>query len=238
MRAIAIALPLLIAACSGAEATENEEDTMMGSRDFAASGFERVRLSGSDDVRVVAGEGFAVSATGPQAVLDRLDIHVDGDTLVVGRERKSGWSWNNGRKGAVVTVTMPVMRGATLAGSGDFTVATTAEDRFEAKLAGSGNLDIADVRAADTKFTLAGSGDLHAKGKAQTADYRVAGSGNIDAAGLLSETLKVSIAGSGDVSAHASGKADVRIVGSGDVTISGTKDCTAKKVGSGEVRCI
>jgi hypothetical protein len=238
MRFIAIVLPLLVAACSGAEATENVDDGATGTRNFNASGFERVRLSGSDDVRVISGAEFAVSATGPEAVLDRLDIRVDGDTLIVGRDRKSGWSWSQERKGAVVTVTMPVMRGASLAGSGDMSVATTADDRFEARLAGSGNLDIADVRAAETKFSLAGSGDMRAKGKAANADYSLAGSGDIDGAELLSETVKVSVAGSGDVSAHASGKAEVRIVGSGDVTISGTKDCVSKKLGSGEVRCI
>lgn len=237
MRVAALILPLIAAACSGANASQDEDQGPMASRSFAASGFERVKLAGSDDVRVIAGDTFAVEATGPQGVLDKLDIRVEGDTLVVGRERRSGWSISE-RKGAVITVTMPVMRGATLAGSGDFRIATTAEDRFEARLAGSGDLNIADVRAAETKFSLAGSGDIRAKGRARAADYSIAGSGSIDARELLSESLAVSVAGSGDVAAHTSGHAEVRIVGSGDVTIAGTKDCTARKVGSGEVRCV
>ncbi len=236
MRIAAVILPLIAVACSGANASQ-DDNSPMGSRSFSASGFERVKLAGSDNVRVIAGEGFAVEATGPQSVLDRLDIRVEGDTLHVGREKREGWNWSSG-KGAVITVTMPVVRGATLAGSGDLSVAATADDRFEGRLAGSGDLDIADVRAAETKFSLAGSGDIRAKGKARAADYSVAGSGNIEAPQLLSESLAVSVAGSGNVNAHTSGQANVRIAGSGDVTIAGTKDCVTRKVGSGEVRCV
>lgn len=236
MRVAAILLPMIAAACSGASASQDEDAGPMASRSFALSGFERVKLAGSDDVRVVAGENFAVEATGPQAVLDKLEIRVEGDTLVVGRVRTKGWTTE--REGAVITVVMPVVRGATLAGSGNFTVATTAEDRFDANLAGSGDFDIAEVRAAETRISIAGSGDIRAAGRARTANYSIAWSGNIDARKLLSENLAVTIAGSGDIDAHTSGRADVRIVGSGDVTIAGTTDCKARKLGSGDVRCV
>lgn len=241
-RAAAILIPLIVAACSAAQSSEASEakdvDMTAVSRDFDLAGFEQVRLMGSDDVRIVEGESFAISATGPRHVIDRLDLKVEGDTLIVTRERRDGWNWSSMKGHAVVTVTMPRLTGAMLDGSGDLTAASTATDRFEGRLAGSGDLDIADVRAAETKLSLAGSGDVRARGKTGTAEFKLAGSGDIAAGDLIAETVSVSLAGSGDVAAHATGKATVSLAGSGDVTIAGTKDCESRKLGSGTVRCV
>jgi Putative auto-transporter adhesin, head GIN domain len=228
----------MLAACSAAKS--ETADAARESRSFSASGFESVTLAGSDDVRVVQGKDFAVSATGSAKVLDALDIRVEAGVLKIGRKRGAGWnfSWSGkGDHGAVVTVTMPVIRAATLSGSGDMQVASTAEDTFDGSIAGSGNLTIVDARAAQTQFSLAGSGDLSVAGAAKTVDLNLAGSGDIDAGKLDAETLSISVAGSGDVRARATGKADVSLIGSGDVDITGTKDCKVSKVGSGDVRC-
>lgn len=233
-----IAIAALLVGCGSAHSSERRDDGPKSTRSFNLSGFERVALKGSDDVRVVAGPAFAVTATGSDHVLERLDIRVEDGTLVVSRKRRSDWSmgWSHD-KGALVTVTMPLIRGASLAGSGDLNVETTADDKFEGDLAGSGDLTVENINAAETEFSLAGSGDVRAKGTTKRLALSIAGSGGIDASALTSETAQVSIAGSGDISLRASQSVDGSIIGSGDVRVDGTRNCTVSKLGSGDVIC-
>ncbi|MBA3896937.1 MAG: DUF2807 domain-containing protein, partial [Sphingomonadaceae bacterium] len=212
-------------------------------RAFAASGFDAVTLAGPDNVRVVRGAAAGISATGPQAVLDRLDIHVEGSTLKVGRKREGlGGMWHfdwkeGGRNHATVTVTMPAIRGAAVAGSGDMIVDKADGDAFGASVAGSGSLTLASLAVARAKLDIAGSGNLVAVGSAPDAEASIAGSGDIDASRLTSDHASISIAGSGNVQVHARQSAEVSIIGSGDAIVTGTDNCKVSKMGSGSARC-
>lgn len=236
-----VAALTLLSACSfanggGSSATRAVDET----RTFAASGFDGVTLAGSDDVRIVIGKTFSVTAVGGAKALDALEISVEGGVLTIRRKSGSGrhFSWSaKGDQGAIVTVTMPIIRNARVAGSGDMDIAATAADRFEGAIAGSGNMRIASVSASETLLSVAGSGDLSAQGLTKNLDLNLAGSGDIDVVKLASVDLSASVAGSGDIRANATGKARVSLVGSGDVAISGTKECAISKIGSGDVRC-
>ena len=230
----------LLSACGIAESSSSPVDSNpgpSGSRSFDVSGFDQVKLAGSDNVRVVAGSAFSVQATGPEKTLEKLEIAVRGSTLTVGRKSKS-WSmgWNN-NPSATVTITMPVIKGASLAGSGDFSIDQVDTPEFEASIAGSGNMDIKAAKVEKLSIDLAGSGDVDVAGTSKTIDISIAGSGNVKADSLAAENATISVAGSGDVNARASVAASVSMVGSGDVTISGTANCKTSKIGSGEVRC-
>lgn len=240
MRHLALAIPaLLLASCGHAESGASDSSAV-GSRTFALADFDRVALRGSDDVNVVLGKSFSVSATGPQSALDQLEIVVDDGVLKVGRKSNSAWhiGWSSkSDKGVKVTVTMPAIRGASLAGSGDMTVDSATSDAFKASLAGSGNLKIGNVQAKSVDLNLAGSGDIEIAGRTGSIDISGAGSGNVAASTLEAETADISLAGSGNVSARATGDASVSIMGSGNVEISGTDKCKTSKLGSGSVTC-
>ncbi|MEP6785321.1 MAG: head GIN domain-containing protein [Sphingomonadales bacterium] len=208
-----------------------------GTRSFALSGFDAVRLAGSDDVRVVRGPAFSVVASGPNAVLEKLDIHKEGTTLVITRESRMNWSWSSNRKGVQVVVTMPAIRSAQLTGSGDMTVDRADGAQFEGGLTGSGNLNLPSVTAASVKLDVTGSGDLRASGQAKTVALSVTGSGDLDASGLSSDTASVAVRGSGDARGAARQSAALTVAGSGDATVTGTRNCTISKAGSGDARC-
>ena len=240
MRFVLVAVPaILLASCGHAERGA-ASTSAAGSRNFALADFDQVALKGSDDVNVVVGKSFSVSATGPSDELDRLEIVVEDGVLKVGR--KSGMSWHIGwsRKGeqdVKVTVTMPAIRGASLAGSGDLAIDSATADSFKISLAGSGNLRVGKLEAKAADLNLAGSGDIAVTGKVGTLEISGAGSGNVVASALEAETADISLAGSGNVSARATGSASVSVMGSGDVTISGTDKCKTSKLGSGSVTC-
>jgi Putative auto-transporter adhesin, head GIN domain len=234
MRSATLILPaLLLSACNVAESASPGPE---GSRSFNLSGFDEVELAGSDNVRIIAGPAFSVKATGPEKTLERLKIEVEGNRLSIGRKKSFTMGWNTDDT-ALVTVTMPLIKAASLAGSGDMAIDQVQTPEFEADLAGSGNLSIKSAQVEKLGVSIAGSGDVTLAGTTKTIDISIAGSGNVMAKDVSATDASISIAGSGNVDARASGEASISLAGSGDVTISGTSNCKTSKMGSGEVRC-
>lgn len=230
-----------LAACNmGANAQEEsgEGGGQMIQRTYQLSGFDAVGSAGAQDVIVTVGGQHAVRAEGDSRVLDRLDIRVEDGTLKIGA-KKGNWSEllkrDHGK--TRIFVTMPAIRSAAVAGSGDMKVDRAQGERFAASIAGSGDIEVGQVQVRDAKFSVAGSGNIKAAGTAEKATSSIAGSGDIDLGGLQTRTASVSVAGSGDVRIHASDTADISIVGSGDVEVGGSARCTVSKRGSGDVRC-
>lgn len=205
------------------------------SRSYAADGFSRIELAGSDDVDVRAGTGFSVHAEGPADELDKLRIARDGDRLTIGR-RRNALSWGSHAK-VKVFVTLPRLVQADIAGSGTMAVDRIEGARFEGNVAGSGDLNIAALTVDEVEASIAGSGDIHAAGAVKRLEVSIAGSGSLDATGLRAAGAKVSLAGSGDVRAQVAGDAKVDIMGSGDVDLGAEARCSVSKMGSGSVRC-
>lgn len=222
------------------------------SRRFAATGFDAVELVGPDDVRIVPGGGFDVTATGEARALDALDISVRDHRLRIAR--KSG---NYHDHGATITVTMPRLASAKLTGSGDLTAERFDQDRFEGVLTGSGDLrinalrvgqgtfvltgsgdlDLDAVTATSLDLTVRGSGDLDAAGAARTAKIAMVGSGDIDARRLSVGDADISLAGSGDIHAFATRRASVAANGAGDVTVTGHPRCSVSGANARDVTC-
>lgn len=238
MRAALIAASVLIlAACNMSAASEEVEDEgPRVARDFPVGAFERVALGGSQDVIVTVGGAPSVRAEGTAKALDRLEIKVEGGELRIGTRRNSGnFFTTSGR--TTVHVTVPSLRAASVAGSGDMRIDKVQGGDFEAAIAGSGDLEIGTMQVGTARVGIAGSGDVTASGTAERTEVNVAGSGNVALDGLQAKRATVSIVGSGDVSAHASESAVVTIMGSGDVKIAGGAKCTVNKQGSGSVDC-
>jgi len=236
--ALAITAALPLAACNFASGMSGDVVQPSGTgstRNFDVADFTGVSLRGADDVEVKTGTAFKVTAEGDSALLDRLEIRKDGDTLRIGR-KDGDWKWGGG-KGAKITVTLPKLTSASVAGSGDMTV-DRAQGNFDGSIAGSGNLSIAQFAGGKADLSIAGSGDLSiAAGQASEIDASIAGSGDIDAPALKAERGDLSIAGSGNIRAQVTGEADISIVGSGDVELTGGAKCSVSKMGSGQARC-
>lgn len=234
---LAIVPASLLAACAASgNAQEARLSGVEGSRSFNVSGFERVSLRGSDNVVVKVGPAASVTAKGDTAILDRLEIEVVNGELRVGREE--GFRWRGDQGSALVTVTLPRLTAASVAGSGDMDVDRAEASSFDAAIAGSGNLRIASLTADAAEISIAGSGNATIDaGRGKSLDVSIAGSGNADAAGFRSERADISIAGSGNARAAVDGEADISIIGSGDAEIIGNARCQVSKMGSGDARC-
>lgn len=237
---VALAAPLVLAACSFGRAEARDDDAAASGptvkRDFPVGAFDRIEIAGAYDVDVRTGGDPSAHAEGPAEALDQLVVVVDGRTLKIHPRKSAGRSRD--RDNLRLFVTASSLAGIDVAGSGETNVDKILGESFDAGLAGSGDLKLGQVEVRSLKASVAGSGDLRIQsGKADDARYAVAGSGDIDATGLAARDAKVSIAGSGDIAGRASGTAAVKIVGSGDVRMTGGAKCTVSKMGSGSADC-
>src|SRR3546814_12985535 len=98
-------------------------------------------------------------------------------------------------------VTMPALRGASVAGSGNLSVDRVEGDDFAASASGSGNLTIGAIKTQSASFSVAGSGDINAAGTTGTVKMNIAGSGDIDHERLSAATAKLAVQRAGGVEA-------------------------------------
>ncbi len=207
-------------------------------RGFTVTGFDRIVAAGPFAVSVHTGPGVSVRATGDTQALDRLTVVVENNILRLRASNPIDGNWTDGDMGKVtIAVTVPALRAATLAGSGNVTVDRAKAEQFDAMLGGSGNLAIGALQAERANLSVIGSGDLTVAGTAGTVRVSVSGSGDLDAAELRTDDATVAVVGSGNARLAVAHKANVQATGSGDVTVTGSAICTINQNGSGNVQC-
>lgn len=203
-------------------------------RNFPVGAFSEVTVSGSMDVAVRTGVATSVVATGDPADLERLDIRVQGDRLII--SSKSG-NWNSSsREGVRVAVGTQALSAAGLSGSGDLSV-DRVRGPFSGRISGSGDMRLPMVDSPELTLSVSGSGDILVAGRCGQGTISVTGSGDINASGLTCRTLSASVTGSGDVVARATESADLRATGSGDISVTGGARCTTRSTGSSNISC-
>jgi hypothetical protein len=208
-------------------------------RSWSPGKFDQIEVRGPYDVVVTTGGDHSVRAEGDSDDLERLEIRVDGDRLIVSRERERGmrgWFGGGGDKVRIL-VSAEQIREASLSGSGDLIIDRVNGDEVKLAMSGSGDIEVGAISAGKARLAMSGSGDISAAGACREGSLSMSGSGDIHAGDLACETVEVSVAGSGDVEARAAETANVKIAGSGDVRITGGARCTSKVAGSGSVDC-
>ena len=227
-----------LGACN-ANAQEGNVDRTPAQRSYDLAGFSSVSVAGPHNVVVQVGPAHSVRAEGPAGVLDRLEVVVEDDGNLEVRQKKEfmRMSWGRDMPPTTVYVTLPAIRAAAIAGSGNLQIDRVQGGDFAASIAGSGDMQVAAMQVEAADFSIAGSGDLTAAGTAAKSKISIAGSGDVKLDRLQSRTASVSIVGSGDVQARATEAADVSIMGSGNVVIGGGAQCSVSKWGSGSFRC-
>ena len=248
MAILSLALAMSVSACQAenagaakdgkAAAPRAADAGPAATRNFALSGFTGVQVTGPDDVTIRRGDAFSVSARGPQADIDELEIKIDGDRLSIGRKREGFSLGRRDGEDVDIRITMPRLTAVRLTGSGEIDADAMEGDTVEVAITGSGDVRVGKLAAKRAVVTVSGSGDLDVDGgSVEDASFQVTGSGGIDAEPLAATTLDIAITGSGDVEAQATGTADIRILGSGDATVTGGAKCATRVTGSGIATC-
>lgn len=217
---------------------EAETTGVQSSRDFDLSGFNHVELTTPDNVEIVQGSAFSIRAVGDSVRLEELELRVERGELRIGYRDDHNRNWRRQhRRPLNISITMPVLNGVAIAGSGDMSVGRFAVQAFDASIAGSGDIVIESLQTDRAELEIAGSGDIRIAGTSADIEIEIAGSGDINAANFRAQRLDVDIAGSGDVDAYVTERVHASIVGSGHVNARGGAQCRSSTVGSGRLRC-
>jgi hypothetical protein len=220
--------------------------------------FTRISFRVSGKLFLRQGAVQKVEIEGDQDYLRELEVRVDGDRLIIGRESSwKDWGWNSSDDRVNVYVTIPELEALNVSGSGDLVAETKFKvDDLDLNVSGSGSLKIEAEASGDIDADVSGSGSIELSGTCQnfeshvsgsgrvrmneniakTAAFGVSGSGKIEASGTSTE-VKTSISGSGKVLAAnlETDRCDIRISGSGDVEINVKSELDANISGSGTV---
>lgn len=203
---------------------------------YLITGFERVRVDGPYEVEIVRGPTQAV-ASGDAKGLDRLDIHVDGTTLVIGAGAQ-GWNLAAGEAAVAprVVLSTPVLRAVLINGGGRVRAADMRGSRIDLALNGAGAIQVAALDAEELNVNITGNGSVTLAGAARKARVRSNGSGGVDGGGFTANDAVLISESSGAMRLGVRYTARVFALGLGTVHLDGAPECTIS--GNGPVECV
>lgn len=192
-------------------------------------------------------DDFEVKGYLPKNLIDRLDIHVSGETLYIGMKPGNFSLTLPPNKIPKIYVTAKTLKEVSASGSGDFIIdgdlKVDGTESFYARSSGSSDFKAKRILAPKGHVSLSssGSGDKDIDGiESMVLMINISGSANIECGEVKTKICGIDIKGSGDVSI--SGETDsveFNIAGSGDIRAGGFKAKTGKAyiAGSGDITC-
>jgi hypothetical protein len=198
------------------------------------SGFKEVSFGISGNLFITIGTSFKVTLEGDADYLSDIETIVKDGKLHI---RHDNWGFNN--KKADVYITMPLITGLGVSGSGKAKIEGGVEaDAFNLSVSGSGKVYLGDLTADSFGCSISGSGNVYIEGKgsADNGKITISGSGNYEGDNFEIDHLSVNISGSGGCDCKAGDSLTARISGSGNVNYSGQPKLDVRASGSGHVR--
>lgn len=199
------------------------------------SDYDAIKISGSFDVDLVAGQEGKIILKGEENLLSAIKVEVEDNVLKVYVERNSNIRPSIGKK-IQVTIPFDKISEVNLSGSGNIQSKNVIKnDKFLAKLSGSGNFNLA-VDSNNLELNLSGSGNVRLKGNASNFTTKLSGSGDIDTTELQSKIVDVNVSGSGNSKINCKESLTARVSGSGNIKYTGNPEKRDVKVsGSGNI---
>lgn len=197
--------------------------------------FNEVESAGAFEVVINnAPQDGKIKLEGDSNILEKIEVEVEGNTLVLKHKKNVGSFNYSGR--ILITFNAKNLKSIGLSGSGSITAKGTQEvDDFSAALSGSGDIE-AKVSANHVNSGISGSGNITLSGKTNSFKTGISGSGDVKAFQLETKDADIAISGSGDVEITSNGSLYGAIAGSGDVHYKGNPSkINIKSGGSGDV---
>ena len=204
------------------------------------STFTKISFRVSGKLYLKQGSPQKVEIEGKKDVLEKIEIEVDGNRLIIGKEGKwMDWNWGDDDDKVNVYVTVKDIEGLSVSGSGDLIGQgkITASD-LDLNVSGSGSLQLEAAASGDVEADVSGSGEIVLKASCQNYDSDVSGSGRIDLNVAIANKASFGVSGSGKIQASGSAnEVKTNISGSGKVLAANleTNNCEVRISGSGDV---
>lgn len=203
------------------------------SRNFGIESFTKVRVEGPYKVTLTTGVAPFAKASGSTTGLDRVEIEVRGDTLVIDTN-PSAWGGYPGENPGPVEVSIGThdLNSAALTGAGSLVINRVEGLSFALSVQGSGAAQIDNVAADKMEVNLAGTASARLKGRTMMLTALVRGLSSLAAANLAAPDVHITADGSATIDANATDTARVDAWGPATIRLTGNPSCTLKVSGS------
>ena len=204
-------------------------------RSYDLGGFNGVAISSGLAAEVEIGPQFTVTAeASSRRTLNRLDIRVRGDTLIV----KRGGIWLDfslfsGRPAATIRITLPDLKLIRAHVGSDVYVFGTYGNSLSAEVSSGADLDLDNVSGKNLHFEASSGADLRAERECGLLHATASSGSNIRADALVCKEIEAHSSSGSDISAHATEAATARASSGGHVRISGNPSIVEKSESSG-----
>ena len=205
-------------------------------RSFTVTSFDRIRVEGPYAVTLSVGRSPFARAEGSAAALDRIDLRVEGRTMII-RQRSVATSGQGSASGPPVRIALgtPDLRVASLSGAGSLAIDRLRGLSIDVAVSGPGRLTVATIEADRLFAAVQGSGGLTLAGRVKSASLTASGAPVLAAAALIAEEAKISAEGAAEVTATVRSRATVFAAGTGIVRLSGQPTCVQRLSGSATI---
>lgn len=174
--------------------------------------FTSLHISGANPVHVTYGNEYKVVLKGSSNLIPYFKTTLDGKRLNLSYKDA-----NVRHDDIEIFVTMPLIKGASLSGSGSLDIdgSFAAVDEFDLAISGSGDISVNQLlTVSHIDIDISGSGKVFfQKALAKEADIEISGSGDVHL--QVADYLKARISGSGEIYYKGNPQLDTKITGSG-----------------------
>lgn len=190
-------------------------------RDFEVAAFDEIKTIWPATINYTVADDYSCRVTLDENLFEYLNIHTDGDELILGYVPEKVQHTNLTHTEFIVELSAPTIAEISIAGSTDFCFVTPVETQkmkiqtagsgrvifkeaanirdFDMQIAGSGKMICKKLLADRMKLNVAGSADMIVEdGTVKSANITIAGSGTVETRCQL-ESMDYSIAGSGTI---------------------------------------
>jgi hypothetical protein len=200
---------------------------------YDETGFKNIEIGSAFQLDVIPMDTYSVNITAGSKFLDKLDVHLRGDTLVI---RVTGWTFTFNESPRAV-ITMPELTGLDISGATSAAALGFSTTKpFDLKLSGASNCNV-DLVTGALRAQASGASRIEGSITATATDLELSGASscNIDGHG---GDIKLEVSGAsraelrdypvGNVDADLSGASTAYVDTNGrlDATISGASRLT------------
>ena len=201
-------------------------------RNFGIRSFEKIRVEGPYRVTLKTGVAPFARAKGPQSALDRIDLEMRGDLLLV----RSGPFAKNPAAAALAPVEVEIgthdLSSAVLTGAGSLAIDKVKGLKFDLSVQGAGTTDIAQVAVDQLSINLGGNAAARLSGKSQRMTAILRGLSTVDLSGLQVSDAVLAAEGPSTVRATVAKAVKIDGKGTASFVLAGRPSCTLNVQGS------
>jgi hypothetical protein len=188
--------------------------------EYDFSGFTQVEIASAFEADVTQGDGYSVSVTVDDNIVQYLDVRVDGDTLRIGLKPMLRFSFRNTTLRAEIT--MPDLTGLEASGATRVDVRGFKNDkRVDVNASGASQVN-GDLSAGEMSVDASGASRVELSGQTGRLDATASGASTVRLGNLASTDTRVNASGASNITVNPSGRLTGEASGASNVRYTGS----------------